>query len=147
MGGRTTFKSRFFKLNNLNSTKNFSYKNFSSTSNLRANIDKDYVPFELFYWSLDTLQDRINVFNTLTKELDEIIASNGGITIELIESNHEYDNIKSELFRVGNSIKSELGFANGLFDKIKLTYPNFECDKLLEYIIFIITYKHRWYRS
>lgn len=128
MRERTTFKSRFFKLNNLDHT-----KNFSSTSNLGANIDKDYVPFELFYCKLDTLQDRINIFNILNKELDDIIASNGGITIELIESNQKYDDTKLELFKVWNSIKSELGFANDLFDKIKLTYPNFECDKLLEY--------------
>jgi hypothetical protein len=87
----------------------------------------------LFNLSLDRLYDMIENFNSLIKEYNGIIASNGGITIELVESNYRFEDVRSELLRLINTIKIELVIANGLYDKIKLTYPNFESDRLLEY--------------
>jgi hypothetical protein len=87
----------------------------------------------LFNLSLDRLYDMIENFNSLIKEYNDIIASNGGITIELVESSYRFEDVRSELLRLINTIKIELIIANGLYDKIKLTYPNFESDRLLEY--------------
>ena len=45
----------------------------------------------LFNLSLDRLYDIIENFNSLIKEYNDIIASNGRITIELVESNYRFE--------------------------------------------------------
>lgn len=98
-----------------------------------AKVDNRYVPFELFFSRLGILHNMIEKYKKLIKEYNDIIDSNGGMTIELHESISRFEDVRTELIGLRNTIKSELEIANGLYDKIKLTYPNFESDNLLEY--------------
>jgi hypothetical protein len=68
-----------FNLNNLS----FILK-FSASSILRATIDKASPTFELFELSLAKFPNLIEKLNSLINEYNDIIAKNGGITIELL---------------------------------------------------------------
>lgn len=127
-------KSKLLKLN----TTDFVRK-FSTTSILRANISTGNTPFQLFEWNLNRIEAEIEKFNLLNKERKDIIAS--GMTIEIWDQNDRLHDINAELSITRNYIILELGIANKFYDQIKLTHPNFESDRLLEYNNFCVLNK------
>ena len=83
----------------------------------------------------------IENFKILLNEYDYILANSGRTKFYLRENDFDFDQLEIKLFRERGQIRFELESANDLSDKIKITHPNFNSDRLLEYNNFYISNK------
>lgn len=92
-----------------------------------AKIAKGNPPFLLFESNLTRLADMIKNFKSLLNEYNNISYN------DFIQNDYRYKQLATELSQERGTIGLELKYANDLSDNIKLTFPNFNSDRLLEY--------------
>lgn len=98
-----------------------------------AKIDKGNPPFLSFELNLTRLAHIIDNFNLLLNEYNNISWE------DFIKSADRYEQLAIELCQERDTIGLELKYANDLFDNIKLTYLNFNSERLSEYNKFYIS--------
>lgn len=100
---------------------------FSTSSRSMANIHEGNPPFLLFYLSLTRLANMIDKLKILLDEYSNISFE------DFMKSVDRHRELVTELTQERDNIGLELKYVNDLIDIIKLTHPNFDVERLLEY--------------